>query len=85
MTAEPAARDAGRLSCTVCDMRLKSLLLTMCGVLSVITPGWSKAPADIAALRESDAKIHHLALDRFRELAQSAGCARVVPDAKEQP
>ena len=62
-------------------MRLRLVVLTVCAALSALTPGWSQAPADIAAVLESDSKIHHLALDRFRELAQSAGraAANVTP------
>jgi putative ABC transport system substrate-binding protein len=62
-------------------MRLKTLVLTLAAALCVITPGWSQAPPDIAAVLESDSKVHHLAFDRFRELAQSAGrfAANVTP------
>src|SRR5262249_4373743 len=62
-------------------MRLRLLFLTLCAALSVLAPGWSQTPADIAAVFESDSKTPHLALDRFRELAQAAGrsAANVTP------
>ncbi len=62
-------------------MRLKSLFLTLCAALAINTNGWSQAPPDIAAVLESDSKVHHLAFERFRELAQSAGraAANVTP------
>jgi putative tryptophan/tyrosine transport system substrate-binding protein len=62
-------------------MRLRFLFPTLAATLSVLTPGWSQPPVDIAAVLESDSKVHHLALDRFRELAQAAGraSANVTP------
>jgi putative ABC transport system substrate-binding protein len=62
-------------------MRLRLLFLTLCAALIALRPGWSQAPPDIAAVLESDSKIHHLALDRFRELAQAGGraAATVTP------